>query len=170
MWTAAGGQVCHRQLGRGNLVSLRLRLPSLKYCSTYEARDSAREATQPASALCLLIRCCQIYWRIGLDKATMFVHLKVNIVHANDTSNIFFVVAHRCRVFALLGSSEHASWRGVVVLVSVWIHPETLRDKPARPVGLLSAKNKQLGYEEHTDQYRANCIRLLVQEVISVHF
>ena len=100
----------------------------------------------------------------------MFVHLKVSIVHANDTSNIFVVVAHRCRVFALLGSSEHASWRGVIVFMSVQIHPEALRDKPARPVGLLSAENKELGYEEYADQYRANCIRLLVQEVISVHF
>ena len=75
----------------------------------------------------------------------MFVHLKVSIVHANDASNIFVMVAHRCRVFALLGSSEHASWRGVVVFVSVWIHPEALRDEPARPVCLLSAENKELG-------------------------
>ena len=100
----------------------------------------------------------------------MLVYLKVSIVHANDTSNIFVVVTHRCRVFALLGSSEYASWRGVVVFVSIWIHPEALRDEPARPVGLLSAENKELGYEEYADQYRTDCIRLLVQEVISVHF
>ena len=100
----------------------------------------------------------------------MFVHFKVSIVHANDTGNIVVVVARRRRVFVLLSSSEHASWRGVIVFVSVRIHPEALRDKPARSMGLLSAENKELSYEEYANQNSANCIRLLVQEVISIHF
>ena len=104
------------------------------------------------------------------DEAAVLVHLKVDIVHADDACNIIFMAARRSRIPALLGPSERTSWHSSIVLVSKWVPAEPLRHEPTRAVCLLSLHDEELQDHERDDEHGCVGLCLLIQEVVLVDF
>ena len=90
-------------------------------------------------------------------------------MHANDASDIVFVVARRRRVFVLFRSPQDILRCALIVIVCVWIDSEPAWYEPASAVFLLACQHEQLKPKEGQDTERADRVSLLVQKVPVYH-
>ena len=82
----------------------------------------------------------------------MFIDSVMDVVHADHTLDVLIVAALRGRILGDLGAAEDAGWNAVVVVVSVRIAAEALRDEPARPMRLLKSDDEKL--QHHHEDYQ----------------
>ena len=110
------------------------------------------------SSTLLLLTCrgwCRRLWdRICLDEPSMFVHLIVHIVHADNARDVVLMCTRRHRIFRLLGSSQDTSRGRPVVFVGLRVPPQVLWNEPARTVRLLPLDHKKLEGHEQDDACR----------------
>ena len=103
------------------------------------------------------------------DEAAVLVHLKVDVIHANDACHVILMAAWRSRVSAVFSPSERTCRHGSIVVVSKGVSAEPFRHEPSWAVRLLSLHSEELQDHERDDEH--GCIRLclLVQEVVLVN-
>ena len=69
----------------------------------------------------------------------------------------------------MLGSFKHILRDSMVVIVSIFVLSESLRDEPARAMCLLSLDNQELQRHEEYNAHGSHPIRLLVQEILPIY-